>query len=265
AYAELRWQRAKPPLEEIRRHGLFPIWSIAKELGEAEAENEFCGERHGMPLSIMDLKLSVPGGKSSRITCFEGLLVTLTLPRQAGGIVLIIPSGVFEHSLRLSAAEKVEVEDPDFSAAYRVYASDPAAARALLTPAFIERWMALRQQAAPDQAEVREQLEPAFMQGKLPKLPVPRQSEPSLQQGKGGMMDYLKMAGIDYQLEPLALVCDSRLLLTFPIPENHNPFTYAPSYRHAATDREMLTHLHERLTAIWQVVDAMVPLAQCVQ
>jgi len=139
-FGRLDWRRAQPPLDAFRRHRLFPDWDAAK------AEDEIFGDYRGMPLSIIELTLTQGSGKKKR-TVFHGLTCAVTLPRGLAGTTVVAPDrglfGNLAERLRAGPCEPVRLEDPTFERAYEVYSSDQISARALLTPAFMERFMAL--------------------------------------------------------------------------------------------------------------------------
>ena len=122
------------------------------EYDEAVADNEFFGAHHGLPISIATLRLTSGSGKQRRVA-FEGLLVQVMLPRSLQATTTVIAStGAFEQlrqSLKTSNRHRVALEDPRFAAIYDVWSTDQIAARALLTPAFMQRFLALSGQAAP--------------------------------------------------------------------------------------------------------------------
>ena len=117
----------------------------------AVSNNEFFGTHRGLRSSIATLLLTSGSGKQRRVA-FEGLLVELTLPRGLQGITTAIArTGAFEqmrHWLKTSNRQHVALEDPRFSAAYDVWSTDQIAARALLTPALMERLLAFSGPAA---------------------------------------------------------------------------------------------------------------------
>jgi hypothetical protein len=139
-FGALDWRPAQAPLDDYRRHRLFPDWDAAK------AEDEIVGDYRGLPLSIVELTLTQGSGKKKR-TVFHGLTCAVTLPRGLSGATVVVPDkgmfGNLAERLRGGPCEPVRLEDPDFEKAYEVYASDQISARALLTPAFMERFMAL--------------------------------------------------------------------------------------------------------------------------
>jgi hypothetical protein len=117
----------------------------------AVSDNEFFGTHRGLPVSIATLRLTLGSGKQRRVS-FEGLLVDVTLPRGLKGTTTVIAgTGAFEqlrHWLKTSDRQHVALEDPGFAAVYDVWGTDQIAARALLTPAFMERLLALSGPAA---------------------------------------------------------------------------------------------------------------------
>jgi hypothetical protein len=140
AFGDLAWRRAQPPLDDFRRHRLFPDWDAA------HAEDEIFGTYRGLSLSIVELKLTRGSGKNRR-TVFMGLTAAVELPRGLSGITVIAPDrgpfGNFAERLRGGPCEPVRLEDPEFEKAYEVYGSDQIGARALLTPAFMTRFLEL--------------------------------------------------------------------------------------------------------------------------
>ena len=78
---------------------------------------------------------------------FDGLLVDLVLPRSLTGTTAVIADeglwGNLEARWRSDRLQRVRLEDPTFEARYEVYSTDQIEARALLTPAFMERFTAL--------------------------------------------------------------------------------------------------------------------------
>lgn len=117
----------------------------------AVSDNEFFGAHRGLPISIATLLLTSGSGKERRVS-FEGLLVEVTLPRRLSGTTAVIAgTGAFEqlrHWLKTSNRQHVALEDPRFAAVYDVWSTDQITARALLTPALMERLLALSGSAA---------------------------------------------------------------------------------------------------------------------
>lgn len=146
-FGPLGWRRpAQPPLDEFRRYRLFPRWD------SSGAGDEIHGDYRGLPLSIFELRLIFSQGGSHSV--FAGLVVTLTLPRGLRGITVVTPKqGVFGHFVERwrdgappsASLQPVHLEDPVFARTYQVHATDQISSRALLTPAFMERFKALAQ------------------------------------------------------------------------------------------------------------------------
>jgi len=137
-FGPLAWRPAEPRLDDVRR--LFPAFD------DHEAEDEIYGDYRGLPLSIVELKLTRRRGKNT-VTIFRGLTAAVTLPRGLAGTTVVVPDrglfGNLARSFREGAFQPVRLEDPVFEKAYEVYGTDQIAARALLTPAFMERFMAM--------------------------------------------------------------------------------------------------------------------------
>ena len=139
-FGKLAWRVAEPPLVELGRHRLFPDWD------DCDADDEIYGEYRGLPLSIIEMKLTKGSGDDKR-TVFSGLTCSVTLPRGLSGTTVVVPDrgilGNMSERLRGGPCQPVRLEDPVFEKAYEVYGSDQISARALLTPAFMTRFMAL--------------------------------------------------------------------------------------------------------------------------
>ena len=116
------------------------------DFDRAVSDIEFFGTHRGIAVSIVTLRLTLGSGEERRV-CFEGLLVEVTLPRHLHGTTAVIAgSGAFgqlRHWLTTSDRRQVNLEDSRFAASYDVWGTDQIASRALLTPAFMERLLAL--------------------------------------------------------------------------------------------------------------------------
>lgn len=126
-------------LAAMDRSHLFGNFDIS------HAEDEIFGRYHDVPISILELRLEKRHDKSTTIV-FDGLLVRITLPRGLKGTTAVIVDGGLFGVLRdtlQQRSERVRLEDPAFEARYQVFGTDQIAARALLTPAFMERFMRL--------------------------------------------------------------------------------------------------------------------------
>lgn len=121
------------------------------DFDRAVSDNEFFGTHRGLPISIATLLLTLGSGKQRRVS-FEGLLVEVTLPKSLQATTTVIAgTNTFEqlrHWLKTSNRQQVVLEDPQFASVYHVWSTDQIGARALLTPAFMERLLALNGPAA---------------------------------------------------------------------------------------------------------------------
>lgn len=140
-FGDLTYRRASAGgIAMLRERGILPRHDSAR------VEDEIAGTHHGMPVSIVEARLKARKGKHTRVV-FDGLLVQLTLPRSLTATTAIAPDrgalGNLTAQWRSMGLQQVRLEDPRFEARYEVYGSDQVEARALLTPAFMERLMAL--------------------------------------------------------------------------------------------------------------------------
>jgi hypothetical protein len=157
AYARLYVRRVLPLL--AARFGALSFRSPAQcdlaaltaeklfdEFDSAAAEIEFFGTHRGLAISIVSLRLTSGSGKEERLS-FEGLLVEVALPRTLQATTAVVAGtgafGLFRDWVGRSERRRVELEDPRFASSYDVWSTDQIAARALLTPAFMERLLAL--------------------------------------------------------------------------------------------------------------------------
>jgi hypothetical protein len=153
-FGELAWRRAKLDIDAFKRHRLFPDWD------SCDAEDELFGRYRGLEVSVVQMKLTKDDQESEHVV-FKGLAATVVLPRELRGVTVVVPGrgpfGNLKDRIK-GVCESVRVEDPEFAAAYRTYASDQIAARALLTPAFMIRFLALSRSArfGPPAAMVRD-------------------------------------------------------------------------------------------------------------
>jgi hypothetical protein len=111
-----------------------------------DADDRISGRHAGLPIEIIEVRLKKRINKKTRVV-FDGLLVGIELPRQLSGTTLIATDrGTWERfKTRWSGGEMepVELEDQEFEQRYDVHSTNQIEARALLTPAFMERFVAL--------------------------------------------------------------------------------------------------------------------------
>ncbi|TRW15165.1 DUF3137 domain-containing protein [Glacieibacterium frigidum] len=144
-FGDISYRQAVPPdLEQLRREHVF------EDFDESSATDELFGTYHGLDISILELSLHKRNGKNRR-SVFNGLIAQITLPRGLKGTTAIIADegviGTVRDWMQSGPGTRVRVEDPEFEAGWQVYGTDQIGARALLTPAFMERFKALGQRA----------------------------------------------------------------------------------------------------------------------
>lgn len=141
SFGDLSYRQAHVP--DLAR---LKVECVFREFDASEADDEVFGTHRTLPLSIVELKLTHGSGKSKRTT-FDGLLVTLALPRDTGAVTAVVVDagglGNFIDRQKGQHRERVRLEDPRFEKVYEVYGTDQIASRALLHPAFMEKLLAL--------------------------------------------------------------------------------------------------------------------------
>jgi hypothetical protein len=141
SFGALTYRHAvEPDLTQLKAEGVF------RKFDHVTADDEFHGAHRNLPISIVELKLEVRSGKNTQ-TVFDGLLMTLDLPRDTGAVTAVISDagnwGNFAERMKAQHRERVRLEDPVFEKVYEIYGTDQVAARALLNPAFMERMLRL--------------------------------------------------------------------------------------------------------------------------
>jgi hypothetical protein len=121
-------------------------YRILPEFDSCDADDEIAGTHRGLPVAIVEARLRQRSEESST-TVFDGLLVELTLPRSLTATTAVLTDegaiGNLKARWRSGAMDRVRLEDPRFEGRFEAYSNDQVEARALLTPAFMERFMAL--------------------------------------------------------------------------------------------------------------------------
>ena len=87
---------------------------------------------------------------SSEITIFQGVIVVLTVNKKFDGQTIVVnDEGIFNSITRfnmiINGRENIRLEDSVFEKEFEVYSTNQIEARYLLTPAFMERILKLRQ------------------------------------------------------------------------------------------------------------------------
>jgi hypothetical protein len=124
----------------------FGAERVLPQYDTLQADDEIAGTYDGLAVEIIEVRLKKRQNKKSRVV-FDGLLIGITLPRSLTGTTVIMTDGGawenFKTRWRGGALEPVRLEHAEFEQNYEVYSTDQIEARALLTPAFMERFMAL--------------------------------------------------------------------------------------------------------------------------
>ena len=144
-FGALTYQRPPPPdLARLRRFHVF------RRFDAARAEDAIGGAYRGLKLSIVQLDLSRGWGPTRKLV-FRGLLIEVALKNRLTGVTAVAADagafGNLRDELAARNIERVGLESAEFERAYQVYATDQVMARALITPEFMERFMALGERA----------------------------------------------------------------------------------------------------------------------
>ncbi|MFC4724216.1 DUF3137 domain-containing protein [Glycocaulis abyssi] len=133
--------------DSFRSHGLIP------NSDRREFEDHFSGEAHGAEFELYEAELKQRRRSRKRtyyVTVFRGVLIRVAFPRTIEGVTLITrDQGIFNalSGLMRSAngrrLERIGLVDPKFERIFQVYGTDQVMARYLMTPAFMERVLAL--------------------------------------------------------------------------------------------------------------------------
>ena len=119
---------------------------ILKDFDHAIADDEIAGTHRGLPVSIVEVCLKQGSGDDER-TVFDGLLIELTLPRRLTGTTVIVSDegliGNLKTRWRADALERVPARGSSLREAVRGVQQRPIESRALLTPAFMERFTSM--------------------------------------------------------------------------------------------------------------------------
>ena len=112
-----------------------------------DVDDAIVGTHHGLAIDIFEARLQKGSGDKQRVV-FNGLLIgahTAAQPdrHRRGTVPDEAVFGNLKAAWRLAAWSRSASEDPRFEGRYEVYSTNQIEARALLTPAFMERFMAL--------------------------------------------------------------------------------------------------------------------------
>ena len=116
----------KPATAEIQK---LRTYRILQDAGSITAEDEIVGTYRGLPLSIIEVGVRAKSGnRNRRSNLFDGLVVSLTLPRaMTETTVIAADRGLFgnlRETLRMDGFQRVSLEDPRFEGRFQVYGTD---------------------------------------------------------------------------------------------------------------------------------------------
>ena len=116
-----------------------------------KSDDIICGEHDGVSIEIEECKLTYTSGSGKHrrtVTSFRGIMVLLSMNKNFNGKTVVkADSGGVGNWLsdKFSDKETIHLEDPQFEKMFQVYASDQIEARYLLTTAFMDRLIKLRE------------------------------------------------------------------------------------------------------------------------
>jgi hypothetical protein len=123
---------------------------ILPDYDSLNTDDEIYGVHNSLPIRIVEVRLRRRQNKRT-VTVFDGLLVAITLPRSLTATTLVLTDrGVwqnFKARWRGPQLDPVSLEHPEFEKRYEVSSTDQIEARALLTPAFMDRFVELASRA----------------------------------------------------------------------------------------------------------------------
>jgi Protein of unknown function (DUF3137) len=134
------------PLEGIAE-SVFDEPGLFSTRGGFKSDDRVRGRIGQTPFEAADISRSYStGGKNSRtVVVFRGLFFHLDFNKSLRGVTLVDPDGADGTSIGdRSGLTRVTLENPAFDAKFSVWASDEVEARYILTPAMMERILALQ-------------------------------------------------------------------------------------------------------------------------
>lgn len=103
------------------------------------------GQRGGLDFMVCETRATVRGGSGG----FQGQIFALTFPRRFQGVTLLMrQEGWQTRFQRPSGLQTIGLEDPTFDRIWITFGDDQVEARAVLTPAFMQRLVALESACA---------------------------------------------------------------------------------------------------------------------
>ncbi len=129
----------------------YSRWGIVPHHDREDSEDQIRGSHNGVDIELFETKLQQrrrSGKRTYYVTVFKGVAVSLTMHKRFHGKTIVVrdKGGVFNWIKdAVSGLERVALEDPQFEKQFEVYSSDQIEARYLLTTAFMDRLLGLRE------------------------------------------------------------------------------------------------------------------------
>jgi len=96
---------------------------VFRKFDASDADDEIFGMYRSLPINIVELTLTHGTGKNKQTT-FDGLMVTLDLPRHTGAVTAVVSDagalGNFADRQKVQHRARVRLEDPVFEKIYEV-------------------------------------------------------------------------------------------------------------------------------------------------
>lgn len=141
-FGTLSFSESKKISEEILENsGIVPGFT------SYHGGDDLSGNYDGVDMEMCEVELKQKGDKNREFTVFRGEMFHIKLKKTFTGETLVkTDKGMFGNALggMFSKLERIKLEDPKFEDIFEVYGSDQVEARYLLTTAFMERLLALR-------------------------------------------------------------------------------------------------------------------------
>lgn len=141
-FGELTFAESKKISEQILEDsGIVPSYTTYN------GNDHLSGNYDGVPMEMCEVELKQKGNKNREFTVFRGEMFNIKLKKTFKGKTLVRKdSGFLGNAFggMFSKLEKVKLEDPKFEKEFEVCGSDQVEARYLLTTAFMERLLTLR-------------------------------------------------------------------------------------------------------------------------
>ena len=138
----------KPP-EPPGYHRLIELGLLPQGRG-VRFEDLFQGRRSGVDFSFCGARMSYGAGPERAAGEFAGQVFRMTFPHKFLGTTVVLRQSGRDRFHRPKTLERVGLEDPQFETAFEAYSDDQVEARAILTPAFMERLVALERAYGAD-------------------------------------------------------------------------------------------------------------------